>query len=258
MVEVQSNLLRALASKGRVGRTIVAKLPSPHLVEIAAYCGFDLVVIDLEHSPITIETLEHMVRAANGAGLPAFVRVAKPDSENLDAVLDLGIQGVIAPKVNDAREVALFVESVRYEPVGRRGASPTSRAARYSVVPYETAMRRLNEELAVWIIVETAEALRNLEEIVAVPGVEGVWAGLFDLSHALGTPPPSAQGLDPRLEAACARIVQISKQAGKTVMMWGGLLSLQPWIERDVDLFYLGTDVSLFVRACREALKRDE
>ncbi len=255
-MNVRENSLRTLVARGGIGRGLVCKLPSPDLVEIGGFCGFDFVVIDQEHSPIGIETLAQMVRAAECSGLPALVRLPGSDWPLLGSVLDLGPQGIIAPMVRDAKEVERFVHRLRYPPDGARGSSPTSRAAKYSLVPYGEATARLNREMLAWVIIETPDALANLEAIVAVPGVDVIWAGLFDLADALGTAPPSAQGLDPKLEAALGKIVAAGKRAGKAVMVWGGIPDRQGWIERGANLFYLGTDVSLFVGACREALAK--
>ncbi|WP_127584699.1 HpcH/HpaI aldolase family protein [Paenibacillus koleovorans] len=160
--------------------------PSTQLVEMAAYTGFDAVVIDNEHGMLSAENVEHMVMAAELTGITPLVRVVSSDPAELLKAMDRGAHGVHVPQVETASEAIRIVEAVKYPPVGRRGAAFSMRAARFGTVPLSDYLERANEESFICIHIETGKALDNLQEILEVQGVDAVYIGPTDLSVSLG------------------------------------------------------------------------
>ncbi|MEC3980516.1 HpcH/HpaI aldolase family protein [Amycolatopsis sp. H20-H5] len=161
-------------------------LPSPEVVELIALAGFDLVIIDLEHGPHDLADLRRALTAAAGHGLPTLVRVRTAAAAEIGAVLDLGASGVLVPHVESAAAAAAVVRAARFSPEGERGANPWVRAAGYGT--REGWFAAANAEVAVLVMVEGPGALAELGEIVALPGLDGIFLGPMDLSHALGVP----------------------------------------------------------------------
>jgi 4-hydroxy-2-oxoheptanedioate aldolase len=160
-------------------------IPSPALVEMCGHAGFDFVIVDNEHGPAGIESTEHMLRAARGAGIIPVVRTLEPD---ILRILDIGASAIQVPQVNTAEQARRIVAAAKYPPVGNRGAAFSTRAAGYGFFGGEPHVRASNEGTSVIVMAETRTAIDNIDEIVAVPGVDAVFFGPNDLSFSLGFP----------------------------------------------------------------------
>jgi 2-keto-3-deoxy-L-rhamnonate aldolase RhmA len=159
---------------------------SPVVAEIMARAGFDWLVVDMEHSAITLDIAQDLIRVIDLCGVPPLVRVGHNQPNLIKRVMDAGAHGVIVPMVNTREEAEQAVRSVRYPPAGFRGVG-LARAQKYGE-DFE-GYRRWNQESSIIIVqVEHIQAVRNLVEILAVPGVDGFIVGPYDLSGSLGVP----------------------------------------------------------------------
>jgi 4-hydroxy-2-oxoheptanedioate aldolase len=183
-------------------------LPAPALVEMCGHAGFDFVVIDNEHGPASLETTEHMLRAAKSAGVIPVVRTVEAD---ILRVLDIGASGIQVPQVNCAEQAQRIVAAAKYPPAGKRGAAFSTRAAGYGFFGGAAHAERSNAGIAVVVMAETHEAIENIDAIVAVPGVDAVFFGPNDLSFSMGHP---AQMQHPEVVAAIEHGVDRALAAG--------------------------------------------
>ena len=173
--------LPELLQSGRRLRGIFNGIPSPALVEMCAFAGFDFLIIDNEHGSAGIESTEHMLRAARASGLPALVRCLEHD---IARTLDIGAGGLQIPMVNTAAHAAELVQRVKY-PLppgaagisGQRGSAFSTRAAGYGAFGGPAHTRRSNEGVTLVVMVETPEGVANAAAIAAVPGVDAVFVG---------------------------------------------------------------------------------
>lgn len=181
-------------------------LNAPELVESLGSVGLDYVCLEAEHSAFGIAQIESLIRAANLAGLPAIVRIAElgPD---IARVLDLGAAGIIVPRIETAEEARDVVRRARYAPEGERGSGP-GRATAYGA-EVQSYLQNANDNLMVAIQIETAKGLEAVDEITAVPGVDAVCVGPFDLALSTG----NAMG-SPALAKSIQHINNIAKQNG--------------------------------------------
>ncbi|HEX6979731.1 MAG TPA: aldolase/citrate lyase family protein [Alphaproteobacteria bacterium] len=163
-------------------------IPSPAVVEMAGYAGFDYVIIDLEHGAATTESLEHLLRAADAVGIPAIVRVGNREPVEILRVLDAGACGILAPHVLTAEDAARLVSAAHYPPIGNRGMATTTRAGRHGFVTVADHLKRAREETVVLVQIEDAAALPRVSSIAATPHVDGVFIGPADLAASLGRP----------------------------------------------------------------------
>lgn len=168
-------------------KTAGAFLQIPHgtPAEIFAQAGFDWLIIDMEHAPNDYGTLLSQLQAISGTGTVPFVRPHWNDAVAIKKILDCGAQGVLVPYVNTGEEAALAVAACRYPPLGVRGVSGSNRAARYGM-NVRNYLDSANREILVIIAIETREAIDNLDDILAVEGLDGVFIGPMDLSASLG------------------------------------------------------------------------
>lgn len=183
-------------------------LPSPALVEMCGHAGFDFVIIDNEHGPASIETTEHMLRAAKSAGILAVVRTVEAD---ILRVLDIGASGIQVPQVESGEQARRIVAAAKYPPVGTRGAAFSTRAAGYGFFGGTAHAQASNEGIAVVVMAETRRAIESIDEIVGVPGVDAVFFGPNDLSFSMGHP---AQMKHPEVVAAIENGVDRALAAG--------------------------------------------
>jgi 4-hydroxy-2-oxoheptanedioate aldolase len=161
----------------------------PDLFEVIGSRGIDFTMFDLEHTTHDIGDVGNMVRAADGLDIPMLVRVPGFSENLIGKVLDAGAIGVVVPHVRSAAEAARVVNAVKYPPAGMRSMCPHIRSSNYcGWEGWEEHASIANDATVVVVLVEDREAVENLEEICAVPGVDVVWIGTGDLSQSLGIP----------------------------------------------------------------------
>ncbi|HHX44235.1 MAG TPA: aldolase [Chloroflexi bacterium] len=219
-------------------------------IEIVGMAGFDYAIIDMEHGPLEVETAEDLCRAAQGVGLSPIVRVRKNDAPQIQRALDIGSAGVQVPQIETGEGAEAVVRAAKYAPLGMRGLSFYTRAGDYTMYGVEGYTDRLNDEQLVIIHVEGVTGLQNLDAIIAVPHIDVVFLGPYDLSQSFGIP---GQVNDPRvikgMEEATAKIRAAGKAAGTYA---GDAATAKRWIDAGVQYISLGVDVGIFANACRD------
>jgi 2-dehydro-3-deoxyglucarate aldolase len=156
------------------------------VIEIMASAGFEWLTIDMEHSPISFETAQTLIATTKACGLSSLVRVGKNDELIIKRVMDSGADGVIVPMVNTKEEACNAVSYVKYPPKGRRGVG-LARAQEYGI-GFEKYKNWLEESSVVIAQVEHIDSVKNIEEIISVPGIDGIIIGPYDLSASMGMP----------------------------------------------------------------------
>ena len=201
---MQANKTKAKLKRGESVYGCFLRYPDPALVEMLAHFEWDFVVLESEHGRLDPRTCEEMVRAAELNGITPIVRVTTNSPSIILRFVDSGAQGIIVPQVNSAEEAERAVAAVKFHPRGNRGLSG-SRAADYGQgLSFGDHVLQSNRETLVVLYVETAEAVRQLPQILAVEGVDVVNVGRTDLSHSLGVP---GQPEHPRMQRCLQEIL---------------------------------------------------
>jgi 2-keto-3-deoxy-L-rhamnonate aldolase RhmA len=209
---MQKNQAKEKILNGGIAYGVFCPLYSPTIVELIGHLGFDFVLLDAEHSPIGVESCEHMVRAADSVSLPAYIRVAVNIKQNILRYLDTGALGVQIPMINNGVEVKSVVDAVKYQPQGRRGLAGV-RAAGYGLpLPLKEYTIEANQETLISIQIETMEAVNNLDEILSVEGVDIFFIGPTDLSASMGH---VGEINHPEVQNMIEKLVQSIRAAGK-------------------------------------------
>lgn len=199
---------RLRAGEGLAG--VILKMPSPALVEVAGNVGFDMVVLDTEHGPFDGGMLEHHLRAAAAARIPAVVRVAANDPTHILQALDGGATGIIIPHVNTADQAAAAARAAHYPPFGNRGFALSTRAGFYGTAAASDHLAAAERNTLVIAQIEDIEAVRQIGSIAATPRLDAVWVGHGDLSLSLGHP---GQPAHPEVTAAIDQVVRHTQAA---------------------------------------------
>lgn len=187
-------------------------IPSPTLVELCAFAGFDYVVIDCEHSPIDFRECEDMIRAAELVGVTPIVRVPGHDPKKILRYLDIGAQGIMAPNVISAEQAIVIADASLYAPLGKRGLGP-ARSAGYGLsMPSSEYAPLQNQETLVIAQLENVAALDNLDDLVQVPGIDAFMLGTSDLSASMGFP---GERMRPEVQEVKERFVTAVLAAGR-------------------------------------------
>lgn len=250
----RSTLKSALASDDApVGSWI--SLASPAAAELVAGLGFDFVVVDTEHAPLSDETVADLTRAVNAAGdTDVVVRVRENDPTPVKRALDLGVDGIMAPQVNTAADAEALVEAVRYPPDGIRGVAG-SRASDYGRTLgdyFDVA----NDEIAVLPQIETERAVENASAIAGVEGVDALFLGPADLSADMDC---FGDYENTDYEAAIGRVVDAAADAEVPV---GTIATADDeiafWLDRGMQFLVVGTDIGYLTAGAQEAKARFE
>lgn len=247
---MRENRLRTLWKEGRVAVNAWSALPDPFAAELLAGVGFDSVCVDLQHGLADLGRLPDLLRAIQGAGAVPLARAPWNEPASLMRILDAGALGVIVPMIRGADDARRAVAACRYPPAGIRSYGPV----RAVPVHGRDYVLRAADEVLVFAMIETKEALDELDAICAVEGLSGVYIGPADLSFALG--------LEPRMDhdhpdhvAAVASILEACRRHGKVA----GLHTADPTFARRAaqqgfQLLTVATDHSCLVAAASERL----
>ncbi|MCX6118486.1 MAG: aldolase/citrate lyase family protein [Proteobacteria bacterium] len=184
--------------------------PHPTYVELISSQNFDWICVDMEHSPVSRLDLQTAVSIIQGKGKRAFVRVPLNTHLEIKYPLDSGVDGIIIPMVNSAAEAKQAVENCFYAPKGKRGVG-LSRAQGFGF-GFEDHLKKNLKDLTVIVQIEHVDAVREIDQILAIDGVSGVFLGPYDLSASMGIP---GQFEHPDMVAAIKRVSDQTIKTGK-------------------------------------------
>jgi 4-hydroxy-2-oxoheptanedioate aldolase len=208
---MRRNRLKEALSKGWPVVNGWCSLPCPYSAEVMAHQGYDSLTIDMQHGPIGFEQTVSMLQAISTTAVTPMVRVPWHNPGLMMKLLDAGAYGLICPMVNNAEIAEAFVAACRYPPRGNRSFGP-NRATLYSEAASSAAYAAASDaEILLLAMIETCDGLANLEKILAVPGLDGVYVGPGDLSMALGKPPSMAP-TDETVLSAIATILDAARR----------------------------------------------
>lgn len=222
--------------------------------EIMAVQDYDSVTIDIQHGAFGFDSVLPMVQAMKNTESAVLVRVPWRTPGDLMKVLDLGVEGIICPMVNNAAEAAELAGYCHYPPHGERSFGPTR--AQFGVDPgyFKTA----NAEVLIIAMIETGEALENVDEIIATPGIDGLYIGPADLTLGVtnGRLQPGQDREEPEMLEAIQTILKAAKNAGKFACMHTGNPA---YAARAVgwgfDMVTIGSDARLMAAGAADSIK---
>ena len=202
---MRPNPLHAKLAAGQPAHGAWITIPSPITTEAAAYSGLDYLCIDMQHGLIDYGDAVRLLQAVSLGDATPIVRVPELSTANISTVLDAGAMGVVVPMIDSAEQAAAAASACRFPPVGERSYG----AVRAAMAEGADYYQRINEEVLCIPMIETLEAVDDLERILAVPGVDVAYVGPSDLSIAMGYWPgtseqPFLDMLD-RIREACDR-----------------------------------------------------
>ncbi len=224
----------------------------PAVAEILANAGFDWIAADCEHTDIGVAEFAALARGMHGRGTRPLVRVRENDPLAIRQMLDLGAGGIIVPLVNSAEEAEKAVQAAKYPPRGIRGFC-FSRMNEWGN-DFDRYAMQANEEIAVVVMIESKQAADNIDSILAVDGVDGVFVGPYDMSGSFGVPGKTDS---PEVRNACRRVVHACAAAGKSAGLHVVIPTedaIREAILEGFTFIAVGVDTVFMDRAARRAL----
>ena len=189
---MRTNTTRAKLVEGKVVFGAIISRHAPDLVELFGAIGYDFVMIDCEHGPMSLDEVEHMVRAAEVFGITPITRISNHEDSTILRFLDRGVQGIIVPHVNTPEAAEAVAKAARYWPDGHRGMAG-GRAHDYGVgTSRDESTRWINAQLLVIPMIEETDAVANLDAILKVPGIDVLHVASGDLGQSMGNPGAAA------------------------------------------------------------------
>lgn len=225
-------------------------MPGAMTAEVLGKAGFDWVLIDMQHGCMDYETALSMIRAVDLSDAVPIVRVPWNDPGIIGRVLDAGALGVVIPMIQSAADARRAVEACLYPPAGSRSFGPVRVGLRDGPGYFATA----NSRVAVIPMIETAQALAEVDDIAATPGVDALFVGPFDLSIALGLPPGDNDGV-PVFDDAIAKVSAAARRAGVATAVLSNAKVAPLRLRQGFQMVSVVTDINALTMAARSDLE---
>ena len=248
------NRTKELLNAGKVAIGAQLRFGSPGIAELFSHAGFDYIIPDVEHAPQTSVGIQNQLQAIACTDATPIVRVPKNDPDIMRVYLDMGAQGILAPFVNTVEEAKTGAGGLRYPPKGTRGSGP-ARASQYGFNP--NYFEESDENMLYLPIIEDTRAVKNIDKILSVDGVDSFIIGPADLSISLGVP---FDFQSPKFKDAINTITKAGQACGKPLgtAVYGGdefkQDTYQKFIDEGYTLLLIGGDEWMLSDSCKKVI----
>jgi 2-keto-3-deoxy-L-rhamnonate aldolase RhmA len=252
-----SGLRKRVLSGECVYGTMIRQARDPGAPAIFAAAGYDFVFIDMEHGNYSMETVADLIRGAKSAGIAPIIRIPHLETFFISRVLDAGAEGIMIPMTSTRRQAEEIVRLSKYAPLGYRGFGSQTGQTDYTPVKAAPFLKEANDHTLIIAQIETPEAVKNVNAILNVEGIDVGLIGPNDLSVSMGIPDQMDSVL---LNGAIEKVVASAKRKGKASGIHiGNIEALKNWRRKGMTLLACSTDVGWMYNASKanlEELKR--
>lgn len=224
-----NNLKERLKAGEHLLGTMVTTFASPDISKILKQCGFDFFIVDCEHGSFTTREVADIFAVARGIGMPGMVRIPEMRREHALKFMEMGASGLLLPNTESAEQAKMLVDCTKYAPMGHRGVSLSRPHTDFEKTDSREYMDAVNEKTVLMCQIESRKGVENIEEIMAVPGIDVALIGPNDMTQDYGI---LGQFTDPEIVAAFRKVIDTARKYGKwSGVHFGGSAPLKPWIE---------------------------
>ena len=261
---MKPNLMRQRLAEGGVAvGHMVMEFGTRGIAKILESAGLDFVLLDMEHGGLELEHLADLIAWLKATPIAPIVRVPGAHYHFIARVMDMGALGIMCPNVESAEQAQSLVDAVKYGPEGKRGLGLGCAHNDYVMPKPVEYLKESNANTTVICQIESEKGLENLEAIAAVPGVDILWVGHFDLTQSMGI---VAQFQNPRFHEALRRVADTARKHGKAAgIQPGSPEQLGEWRKAGYNVISWGSDIAVYrgalaggVQAVREASNSGE
>jgi 4-hydroxy-2-oxoheptanedioate aldolase len=247
---MRENVLKKKWQAGEKTLNAWLTIPSAWTAELMANAGFDSVTIDMQHGLMDYATTLAMLQAISTTATIPLARIPWNDPAIIMRLLDAGCYGIVCPMINTRAEADAFVQACRYPPLGQRSYGPI----RANVYAGDDYFQAANDTVLTFAMIETKEAIGNLKEIAATPGLDGLYVGTVDLSISLGLPEKTGIG-NKQIAGALRELVNMSKAHGLVIgIHLNGTENTSTLADLGFDMLTVTNDTPLLRNAAQEIL----
>lgn len=240
------SLKERLRNGQQVLGTMVTTFASPDIAKILQNCGFDFFIVDCEHGSFTTREVANIIAVARGVGMPALVRIPEMRREHALKYMEMGASGLLLPNTETADQARMLVECTKYAPMGHRGVSLSRPHTDFKKVNSGEYMAKSNDETILMCQIESCQGVENIEQIMAVEGIDVGFIGPNDMTQDYGI---LGQFTHPDIEAAFRRIIAAAQANGKWAgAHFGAMEPLKPWLSRGMQINMWNSDSGLLSR----------
>jgi len=236
--------------------TMIRMVRNPAVAWVAANAGLDFIMLDMEHGPYNLETLEDVFKTGRALGLGCFVRVPELSKGYVSRVMDAGATGVMAPMVESVEQATFLASWSKYPPTGNRGFGGAGGHTNFTSVPADATAaftNKANEENLTIAQIETAKAIEDIAAIAAVPGIDALLIGPNDLAISLGC---AGDLMGDRLNAAITKVAAAAKKHGKIFGMHAPDGLLERWIVQGCTLIMNNLDINILLAGMKSIVQK--
>lgn len=243
----------AIKNNKAVFGPIIQTINSSTLIPLLNVAGFDFIYLDMEHGPFSMAQIGDMCMLARAFGIVPIVRPPSHRRDHLTRPLDAGAMGLLVPQVNNVVEAHAIVNCVKYHPMGERGFSSRGAHTGYQSMDVSEMISKANQDILIGIMIESVKGVENIEDIIAVEGIDLIVIGRGDLSQDLGLPGE----LDSELvRDSVDRVLDVCNKRSMPVgIICFDTPSAQSWLKRGVQMLNYGSDISMIVDPSRQVLE---
>jgi 2-keto-3-deoxy-L-rhamnonate aldolase RhmA len=249
MLMIENKVKKILKAGGTVIGCQVAEVRSPNIALLYGTAGFDFIFIDMEHGGFDLETVGDFITASKAANIVPVVRVPALEEHFLSRPLDLGACGLMVPHIHSKEQVERVIQCTKFKPMGSRGLAPLRAHTGFSKVNVTEFIKEANENTMIVIMVEDDEAIKHIDELISVEGVDVVFMGTTDLSQNLDIP---GQVRHPEILKRIDRVIQACEAKG---VAFGMPISNPEWYQKGIRFLFAASDIDLIVTGGAKIVK---
>lgn len=246
---IMVNRLKEKLFRNEVAYGVWITMNCTDIVEALSMLDFDWMLIDMEHAPLTISDVQRLLQVIDEEKITPIVRVWWNDFVQVKLVLDVGAMGVMIPWINNAKQAEEAVKAIRYPPRGIRGYGPR-RAAKYGLRLKEY-LERADEDIMLIAQIETLEAVKNLDEIINVEGVDALFIGPYDLATSLGY---RGNPQVPEVQKVINEILGKCLKRNKPIGIYSSLEMVEKHRDMGFKMIALGSEINALISTFRNKL----
>jgi len=239
-------LKQRLKNGEQVLGTMVTTFANPNIPKILQVCGFDFCIVDCEHGSFTTQEVSHIVAVGRGISMPVLVRIPELRREPVLKFLEMGASGILMPNTETAEQAAKLVDYAKYAPMGHRGVSLSRPHTDFKKVNGIEYMRKANEDTLLICQIESQKGVENIQEIMAVNGIDGALIGPNDMTQDYSI---LNQFENPIIVDAFEQIIHAAKVKGKfSGVHFGNAEHLKPWLSKGMQFNMWNSDLGLLMK----------
>lgn len=230
--------------------TMVSEIATPNIARMLKAGGFSFIVIDCEHGYFDYSQTAGIVGIANGIALPVIIRIPEIRREVITKYMDMGADGLLVPMTGTRQDVETVVKYAKYLPIGQRGVSTQRAHTEYDPPALTEYFKQANDRTVIFAQIETCEGIENIEEILAVAGVDGVLIGPNDMACDCKTP---GDFHTDKMQENIEKVIKAAQRAGKpSGMISGNIPFLKECREKGMTVFSCNSETGMILKASRQ------